>query len=74
MIDNNAALTAASLGATWRTRYYAVRAKRLLEESRQGRAQLMHCPTKVMVADALTKLASQEVIQLLVDAMEGQLP
>ena len=37
MIDNKAALTAASLGATWRTRYYAVRAKRLLEESQQGR-------------------------------------
>ena len=32
MIDNKAALTAASLGATWRTRYYAVRAKRLLDK------------------------------------------
>ena len=33
MIDNKAALTAASLGATWRPRYFAVRAKRLLEEN-----------------------------------------
>ena len=46
MIDNKAALTAASLGATWRTRYYAVRARRLLEESHQGRVRLNHCPTK----------------------------
>ena len=44
MIDNKAALTAASFGATWRTRYYAVRAKRLLEEAQQGRARLSHCP------------------------------
>ena len=71
MIDNKAALTAASLGATWRTRYYAVRAKRLLEETQQGRARLNHCPTKDMVADAMTKLAAPEVMQVLVDAMKG---
>ena len=74
MIDNKAALTAASLGATWRTRYYAVRAKRLLEENQQGRAQFKYCPTKEMVADALTKLATANVIQVLVDAMDGRLP
>ena len=49
MIHNKAALTAASLGATWRTRYFAVRAKRLLEENAQGRVLLTHCPTKDMV-------------------------
>ena len=74
MIDNKAALTAASLGATWRTRYYAVRAERLLEENQQGRVQLKYCPTKEMVADALTKLANANVIQVLVDAMDGRLP
>ena len=73
-IDNKAALTAASLGATWRTRYYASRAKRLLEESRLGRVRLSHCPTKEMVADALTKLASADVIMMLAEAMEGRLP
>ena len=74
MIDNKAALTAASLGATWRTRYYAVRAKRLLEENQQGRVQFKYCPTKDMVADALTKLATANVIQVLVNAMDGRLP
>ena len=74
MIDNQAALTAASLGATWRTRYYAVRPRRLLEEGQQGRAVLKHCPTKQMVADALTKLATPDVLQVLIDAMEGRLP
>ena len=61
MIDNKAALTAASLGATWRTRYYAVRAKRLLEENQQGRVHVKYCPTREMVADALTKLATANV-------------
>ena len=74
MIDNQAALTAASLGATWRTRYYAVRARRLFEEGQQGRAVLKHCPTKQMVADALTKLATSDVLQLLIDARDGRLP
>ena len=74
LIDNQAALTAATLGATWRTRYYAVRAKRLLEEGAQGRAVLRHCPTKEMIADGLTKLATPDVIKLMQDAMEGRLP
>eukprot|EP00974_Lingulodinium_polyedra_P036879 3536559-Lingulodinium_polyedra.AAC.1 len=65
MIDNIAALIAAQLGATWRTRYYAVRAQRLLEESRRGTAILEHCPTKLMIADGLTKLASAEVLEAL---------
>ena len=74
MIDNKAALTAATLGSTWRTRYYAVRAKRLLEEHDLGRVRLSYCPTKEMVADALTKLATANVIQILLDAMDGRLP
>ena len=74
MIDNKAALTAASLGATWRTRYYAVRAKRHLEENQQGRLKFKYCQTKEMVADALTKLATANVIQVLVNAMGGHLP
>jgi len=74
MIDNKAALTAARLGATWRTRYYAVRARRLLEEAQQGRADLRHCPTKLMVADGLTKLATADVLAALRQVMDGILP
>ena len=74
LIDNKAALTTASLGATWRTRYYAVRAHRLLQEHQAGKIVLTYCPTKVMVADALTKLAGGEVIAILLAAMDSQLP
>ena len=45
-----------------------------MEESQSGRVRIGHCPTKEMVADALTKLATAEVIQLLIRAMEGYLP
>lgn len=71
---NKAALTAAVCGATWRTRYYAVRAKRLWEESQQGRIKIRHCPTKEMVTDGLTKLAAAEVLQMLLHAMAGNFP
>ena len=74
LIDNSAALTAAQLGATWRTRYYAVRAQRLLEEGRRGTATLLYCPTLEMVADALTKLASKEVLAVFRDVMNSILP
>ena len=74
MIDNKAALTTASLGATWRTRYYAVRAHRLLQEHQAGKIVLTYCPTKLMVADSLTKLATGEVIGVLLAAMDSQLP
>ena len=72
MIDNKAALTAATLGASWRTRYYAVRAARLLEESAQEQVIISHCPTKLMVADGLTKLATAEVLEDLRRVMNGQ--
>ena len=74
LIDNAAALKAAMIGPGWRTRYFAVRAKRLLEEGRCERAILKHCPTKAMVAAALTKLATADVISILIEAMEGRLP
>ena len=74
LIDNKAALTTASLGATWRTRYYGVRGQRLLQEHQAGKIVLTYCPTKLMVADSLTKLATREVIQVLLAAMDSQLP
>ena len=74
LIDNQAALTITKCGANWRTRYFAVRGHRLHEEHQIGRAQLLHCPTKEMLADALTKLASAPVISVLHEAMQGRLP
>ena len=74
MIDNKAALTITMCGAAWRTRYFAVRGHRLHQEYEMGRAELVHCPTKEMLADALTKLATAPVIQVLHEAMNGILP
>ena len=62
MIDNQAALTIAMCGASWRTRYSAVRVHRLHEEHQHGRAELLHCPTKDMLVDTLSKLATSPVI------------
>ena len=73
-IDNQAALTIAMCGASWRTRYFATRGHRLQEEYLRGAAELVHCPTAKMVADCLTKLATAPVIQVTHDAMEGKLP
>ena len=47
---------------------------RLLEEHQAGRIVLTYCPTKLMVADTLTKLATAEVIGVLLAAMDSQLP
>ncbi len=59
LVDNQAALTIAKCGATWRTRYFAVRGARLNEEHLAGSALLKHCPTKIMLADALTQVGPQ---------------
>ena len=74
MIDSQAALTIAKCGASWRTRYFAVRGHRLHEEHQRGRVELLHCPTKDMLADALTKLAPSPVIHVLHEAMDGRQP
>ena len=62
LVDNKSALTLMRLGGSWRTRYFAVRAVRIIEESSAGKLELRYCPTKVMGADALTKLATGEVM------------
>ena len=74
LIDNQAALTITKCGANWKTRYFAVRGHRLHEEHQAGRAELLHCPTKDMLADTLTKLASAPVIHILHEAMQGRFP
>ena len=72
MIDNKAALTIAECGASWRTRYFAVRGHRLHEEYSTGRATLEHCKSDVMLADALTKMAPTSVVSTLHAAMHGE--
>ena len=71
MVDKQAALTIANCGANWRTQYFAVRRHRLHEEYLQGRAGLEHCPTKEMLADTLTKIATPPMILVIHDAMNG---
>ena len=73
-IDNQAALTIAKCGANWRTRYFVVRGHRLHEEYNRGAIELLHCPTKGMIADALTNMSTAPVLELLHPAMEGTVP
>ena len=73
-IDNKAALTIALCGSSWRTRYFGVRGNRLNQEHYRGGCELLHCPTKDMVADCLTKLATAPVIEHLHAIMEGAIP
>ena len=74
LIDNRSALLIGENGGTWRTRYFAVRSARIQQEHMGGNIILRYCPTKMMVADALTKMASTEVIKMLRDTMEGKGP
>ena len=74
LLDNDAALAIAEQGSNWRTRYFGVRGNRSQEEQHKGRLTLGHEPTKTMVADALTKLATSEVLKNLRDAMGGVFP
>ena len=71
-IDSHAALSITMCGANWRTLYFAVRARRLQEESERGGLELLHCPTGEMIADCLTKLSPAPGIQILHEAMSGR--
>ena len=62
LVDNKSALTLMRLGGSWRTRYFAIRAVRIMEEISRHRLQLRFCPTGVMAADGLTKLATAQVM------------
>ena len=44
-LDNAAALAIVDKGATWRSRYFSVRAHRIQEEQQKGDVQLAHEPT-----------------------------
>ena len=74
LVDNRSALTLMRLGGSWRTRYFAVRAARIMEEHCAQRVQLRYCPTKLMGADGLTKLATGEVMTVLRGMMSSKPP
>ena len=74
LVDNKSALRVSELGGTWRTRYFAIRAARLQEESAADRVSLRYCQTDVMMGDALTKNAGASVLQKLRDCCDGFLP
>ena len=52
MLDNQSNITIAQLGGSWRSRYYARRAERLIE---RNLVTASYCETKVMLADIFTK-------------------
>ena len=62
------------LGGSWRTRYFAIRAARILEMHAKEALQVRYCPTGVMGADGLTKLASGTVMGGLRDILHGKPP
>ena len=74
LIDNKSALRVSELGGTWRTRYFAIRAARLQEESAADAVSLRYCPTGDMMGDALTKNAGAAVLQRLRECCDGLLP
>ena len=71
LVDNKSALTLLRLGGSWRTRYFAVRGARIMEELSAGRLQLRYCATQAMGADGLTTLATGEVMEGLRNIMHG---
>jgi hypothetical protein len=74
LVDNKSAISVVEQGGTWRTRYFAVRAARLGEESRSGNIDLRHCPTLDMGADNLTKMSSALLLDNMRDCLDGKLP
>ena len=74
LVDNKSALVVSEFGGSWRTRYFAVRAARLAEESLHGNIILRYCPTADMGADSLTKMATVRMLQNIRQAMNAILP
>ena len=74
LVDNRSALTLMRLGGSWRTRYFAVRAARIMEEHSMNRIQLRYCPTAQMGADGFTKLATGPVLETLRNILNSEPP
>ena len=69
--DNTAAITIATDGSNWRTRYFSVRGARLNHEILCGSLKLEHEPTLKMLADSLTKLGTGQMLLNTRNAMVG---
>ena len=69
--DNTAAITIATDGSNWRTRYFSVRGARLNHEILCGSLKLEHEPTLKMLADSLTKLGTGQMLLNTRNAMIG---
>ena len=74
LIDNKSALSVTEFGGTWRTRYFAIRASRLADESLIGNICLRYCPTADMGADSLTKMSTSTMLENMRKAMNAKLP
>ena len=70
-VDNTAAITIATDGSNWRTRYFSVRGSRINHEILCGTLKLEHEPTLKMLADALTKLGTKNMLENIRNAMIG---
>ena len=70
-VDNTAAITIATDGANWRTRYFGVRGSRINHEIQCGTLKLDHEPTHKMLADSLTKLGAATMLLNTRSAMAG---
>ena len=73
-VDNQAAITILNDSANWRTRYFGVRGARVHEEVVKNRLAIVHEGTKDMVADAMTKLGTKEMLDNVRLAMQGVYP
>ena len=74
LVDNQAAITIATCGSNWRTRYFGVRGHRLHQECQRDAVTIEHCKTGDMIVDSLTKIATAPVIAVLHAAMNGRMP
>ena len=74
LLDNQSAITVSTVGGTWRSRYYAVRAALIKEMVDIGDLWVEYMETKKELADALTKLADSNVLQTLRVVMSDLYP
>ena len=70
-VDNMSAITVATLGGSWRSRYYTVRGAFFKELIERGEVKLEHIGTDLMLVDALTKLPNFKVLATLRQVMDS---
>ena len=70
-VDNMSAITVATMGGSWRPRYYTVRGAFFKELIERGEVILEHIGTYFMLADALATLPNFKVLATLRQVMNG---